>query len=380
MFAITFLQGFVFYGPIATLYRQSRGLSMYNIFLIESIFMILMLVFEIPWGWFADKFGYKPTLIISNLLFFISKIVFYKANSFSLFLIERILVALAVSGISGCDIALLYSSIDKDKSEKVFGIYTALSSAGFLVASIFSTFMIEKSMSLTAFYTIIPYAVALVLTFFLKGEFHKAEIKPSIKESIKDVLNSKRIIIAVISISLMSEVAHSIVVFLNQPQYLRSGIAIKYFGLLTALMQLICLISARTYKFTEWFGQKRTSIVLVTSVFASCIALASTKNPIISVLTIAIIQGSYAMTQPIILDIENKSIRTQNRATVLSMYAMVGDIIASIANVSIGKFADISITTAFNACTIISGIACILILIYFSQNIFFRKTINITTK
>jgi len=62
---IAFLQGFIFYGPIATLYRQSRGISIYEIFMIESIFMILMVAFEIPWGWFADRFGYKTTLALS---------------------------------------------------------------------------------------------------------------------------------------------------------------------------------------------------------------------------------------------------------------------------------------------------------------------------
>ena len=76
MFAIVFLQGFIFYGPIATMYRQARGISMYDIFIIESISWILMIIFEIPWGWFADKFGYKKTIIISNLIFFVSKIIF----------------------------------------------------------------------------------------------------------------------------------------------------------------------------------------------------------------------------------------------------------------------------------------------------------------
>ena len=156
MLIIAFLQGLVFYGPVATLYRQSRGLSMYDIFLIESIFMVLMLVFEIPWGWFADRYGYKITLIIANLLLFLSKIVFYKAYTFKFFLLERVLAALAFAGVSGCDIALLHNSTDDDKGEKVFGMYNASNSAGFLLACLLSTRMIVKSMDISAFITIIP--------------------------------------------------------------------------------------------------------------------------------------------------------------------------------------------------------------------------------
>lgn len=91
---IVFLQGFVFYAPIATVFRENRGISLSQIFLIESISMILIVVLEIPWGIFADKFGYKKTLIISNFIFFISKIIFFKANSFLMFLLERVLLAI----------------------------------------------------------------------------------------------------------------------------------------------------------------------------------------------------------------------------------------------------------------------------------------------
>ena len=73
---IVFLQGLVFYGPVATLFRQSRGLSLNDIFILETIFIILMFVFEIPWGYIADKIGYKKTLVISFFLFFLSKILF----------------------------------------------------------------------------------------------------------------------------------------------------------------------------------------------------------------------------------------------------------------------------------------------------------------
>ena len=84
--------------------------------------------------------------------------------------------------------------------------------------------------------------------------------------------------------------------------------------------------------------------------FISCVLLAYTKNYVLSVCLIAVIQGSFAIAHPIILDIENKSIATNNRATMLSMYAMFGDVVASLVNISIGKFADLSIQTAFLAC------------------------------
>ena len=64
MYAIALLQGMVFYGSIATLYRQASGITIFQITLIESISYILCILFELPWGIVADKIGYKKTMIL----------------------------------------------------------------------------------------------------------------------------------------------------------------------------------------------------------------------------------------------------------------------------------------------------------------------------
>lgn len=58
MYAISCLQGMVFYGPIATLYRQAQGVTVFEITLIESISLVLCLLLELPWGIIADRIGY----------------------------------------------------------------------------------------------------------------------------------------------------------------------------------------------------------------------------------------------------------------------------------------------------------------------------------
>ena len=56
MYAISFFQGMVFYSSIATLYRQAAGISVFQITLIESISLVIALVFEIPWGHFGGPY------------------------------------------------------------------------------------------------------------------------------------------------------------------------------------------------------------------------------------------------------------------------------------------------------------------------------------
>ncbi|TYP49791.1 MFS transporter [Thermosediminibacter litoriperuensis] len=365
MCAIVFLQGFVFYGPIATVYRQARGLSMYDIFLIESISLVLMIVLEIPWGWFADRFGYKSTLVISNFLFLLSKIIFYKADSFELFSLERIILALSISGILGCDIALLYDSIDKEQSEKYFGRYEAAAMLGFFLASMVSTAVVGVSMDMAALLTIFPYAIAWVLTLFLQETGSRTENKPVLLFSLKSAFRDLRMLLLVIAAALVTQVNHSATVFLNQVQYMKSGIDPKYFGIIMAGIQLLPVFSAKTYAITGKLGQGMAMKLLFGAIPVSCFILSRTSHPAVSVVFIAVIGASYSLSRPILLDIQNRSITTADRATLLSIYSMIINIIGAVLNPAVGRAADISIETAFTVCGIIATVAFILIYAYF---------------
>lgn len=367
MYSIMFLQGLVFYGPIATLYRQSRGISINQIFILESIFVVLMLLCEIPWGYFADRFGYKKTLLLSYFLFFISKVIFYAAHSYVMFLLEAVVIAIAISGASGCDSALIYSSINQDESEKTFSLYNAWGAAGFFVASLTSTIIVRFSMDLTALFTIIPYGIAFLLTFFLHDPNMKHEHKNSIMHSFKSVLKNKSILIFIISMALISDTTHSICIFLNQLQYFKSGISIKYFGFLTALMQITCMLSARSYKFSKKFGQGNLIISMFILITISTISLVYTSSAFLSIALIVLIEASFALCQPLSADIQNTSITIEQRATILSIYAMIGDLTSSVINIGIGAATQLSLEKGILFCGIISALGTVMVTAYFKH-------------
>lgn len=336
---------------------------MYNLFLIESVYWILMIIFEIPFGYFADYFGYKKTLIISNFLLFISKIVFWKAYSFSSFMLERVFLSMALAGISGCDTALLYSSCDKKSSEKVLGEYFSISTFGFLIASLMSGFIISISLDATAFYTIFPHGAAFILTFFIKDVPAEKTEHKMINSFIK-VLKSRNLLLLILGFSIVGEVVQSISVFLNQTQYLRSGIDIRYFGLILALAQVLNMSSAKSYMISSKFGINKSIGFLILLIAVCPLVLIFTKIPIFSIIFVLLSSLCMSLIRPMVMDIENKSIILGDRATILSMYAIIGDITSALINPLIGKGADLSIETAFTICFVLSLTAFILFLIY----------------
>ncbi len=367
MFFIIFLQGLVFYGPIATLYRESRGISLSEIFIIESISWILTMLLEVPWGWIADKFGYKRTLVISNFIFFISKIIFFKSYTFSMFLLERVLLSISISGLSGCDTALLYTSLGQNEnSEKIFGLYSSFSTIGFLAACIASYSIIDISMDIAAFLTIIPYGIATIATLFISDTSKSSNKSNSILYNLKVTFKNKQIIYIVISFALISVVVQSVTVFLNQVQYIKSGIDVKYFGILLAINQIIKLSASRSYKLSQKYGKLESIKIIYIAIGLSCIVLALISNNILSIMLILIISLGISLASPMVVDIENKSITIEDRATILSIYSMISSVISACVSPLIGICADISIELAFVTCFII----CIMAYIILKKQVF----------
>jgi MFS family permease len=364
MYAIIFLQGFVFYGPVATLFRQARGLSMSEIFIIESISWILIIMLEVPWGWISDKFGYKKTLIVVNTLFFISKIVFYKAHSFESFLIERIMLSVVLAGLSGCDTALIYASIKESDAQKVFGKYSAFGTLGFLISSVLSTFIVAVSLDYTALLTIFPYGLSVVMTLFLAEVKLESKDKSSVLMNFKRAFADKSVLLFVFSIALVIEVVQAVTVFLNQAQYLRSGIDPMYFGLIVAGIQCARLMSVKASVISGKLGNINAISLLVSLIMGSCLLLALTTNPMLSITCVVIIALSMSVIGPIELDVKNKFIRGNDRATSLSMYSMVGGLIASVGNIIVGKAADQSLQHGLLICILMSIVSLILLRFY----------------
>lgn len=341
---------------------------MSEIFIIESIALLLILVFEVPWGWFADRFGYKRTLIIVNSLYFVSKIIFYQAHGFEGFLLERVILALVIAGLSGCDAALIYASIKEEQAQSVFGRYSAIGTLGFLLACFFSSWIVKISIETTAFFTIFPYGMAMIFTLFLSEVESEKRENMKLKESVKQAFADRSIIFLVVAMALMVEIFQATTVFLNQLQYLKVGIPVHYFGWILAGIQVVRLFSAKTKRVTDRWGNMSTLLILSMIVLVSCVGLLVTSQAVLSILAILLISVSLAIMGPVEMDLKNKSIHSSNRATILSIYSMIASLIGVGGNLIIGKAADYSVEMGFTICALMGGLALIALFLFKREN------------
>lgn len=350
MYAISLLQGMVFYGPVATLYRQAQGVSVLQITVIESISLILCLLLEFPWGMIADKIGYKRTLLLCCVLYFISKIVFWKASGFGCFLLERVILSVVIAGLSGVDSAFLYLSCKKGESQKVFGIYNSLGTAGLLFAALLFSLFVRDHYRLAGFLTVISYGLAAILSAGLtevRREGERTSRTENLWLPLQRTWKNRNLLLLLVGTALLGETHQTVTVFLNQLQYERCGLNTAAMGYIYILVTIAGLCGAWSYKFTERLGDLRCTALFYGSAAAACILLAITESPLLSVLGVLMLRISFSLFQPLQTELQNRQISTDNRATALSANAVIIDSVGAGTNIAFGQLAETSLPVTF---------------------------------
>jgi MFS family permease len=108
--ALAFFQVFLVVMPIAVPFFQSKGLDMQQIFSLQAIFALVVLITEVPSGYAADLLGRRPTLLVGAVVAGLGHTALVFADGFWGLVVFEVALGVSSSLISGSDIALLYDS------------------------------------------------------------------------------------------------------------------------------------------------------------------------------------------------------------------------------------------------------------------------------
>jgi MFS family permease len=97
-----------------------KGLSLSQIFVLQSIFSVAFLVWELPSGLIADRLGRAFSIKLSAPIAASAMVAYGLSNQYWQFVVCELVLALANGLISGIDTALLHDSLKADGREKEF--------------------------------------------------------------------------------------------------------------------------------------------------------------------------------------------------------------------------------------------------------------------
>ena len=348
LYALALLHGMVFYAPVATLYRQAAGLGIFEISLIESISLGLTIALEIPWGWTADRIGYRKTMILCCTLFFISKLVFWQASGFGGFLLERILLSIVCAGLSGVDSSMLYLSCGEEDAHRAFSVYQNLGEVGMLLAAAVYALWVGENYRLAAALTVVSYGLAAALALFLQDV--RTEVKARRERSgsiLRSQLKNRKLLCLVLAAALLGETNQSITVFLNQLKYESVGMDHGTISAAFVLLSIAGLAGGFSARLRERLGAEKMGRGLLFLGMVCCLLLAGAESALLSVTAVLLLRVCFSLFGPLYQQLQNRTIAVSDRATALSMNAVLHDGLGIFLNLIFGSVAQVCLNGAF---------------------------------
>lgn len=326
-----------FFLPILVLFWQDNGLTMFDIYLLQGIFSISMVLSELPAGMIADRLGKKASMILSVAILTVSYLIYGTGKSFNVFLIAEILSALGASLISGADSALLYDTLKhlnrESEYQKIEGRARAVQMVCFAVYNLIGGFIGSYSYRATVYLSAIGPFIALIFSFGLI-EVNTNHITKSVKEafssykslmfeSLKFIKKHKYIQWLILSYALFSGSA-SWLLWMYQPYMKWTGLPVWAFGIAFATFNLsAAYMSHKAYQLEKKYSDIQIMMMLSVLQILPLILMSFIKIPI-SFLFILGQQAVRGLSRPMFNHWVLKYTYADKRATVLSINSLAG--------------------------------------------------------
>src|SRR5262249_35246013 len=110
LYGFSFFDPFMIVIPVWVPYLTTQGITMRQFMELQAVFAIVILCGEVPTGLLSDVWGRKKTLLVGSTLKAISFSLLPLWSSYEGFLFYHLTMGIALSMISGGDVALLYES------------------------------------------------------------------------------------------------------------------------------------------------------------------------------------------------------------------------------------------------------------------------------
>jgi MFS family permease len=367
-----FLSDFWLIAPILVPFYEKNGLSATQVFVVQAIYSVSVLVFEIPSGYLSDVIGRKSTLVLGSLFLPIGLFIYAFSYGFFGFAIAEFIMGIAAALRSGTDSALIYDSLiqmeresDYKKFEGTAEAFHQVAHAGSaILGGLFalSSLRLPFYMNIASGLLLFPLAVS-----FVEPERKKLEAGNPLLEILsisKRALTDPQIK-WIIMFSALLIGAGITGVWSYYMYYIELGLSVGLFGVISAIFGLCSALGASQAHYLEGKLGPRKSIYLPLMISLTFILLGLIKsNSLIPLILMnAFIWG---FSGPVLRDHINKLIESDIRATVLSVGSMIGSLAFVIISPIFGRIVDfLSLEVAhamLGAFFLIFGLYCITML------------------
>jgi MFS family permease len=357
-YLITFLSDFAVstISAVYVLFLLSKGLNLLEVNLVNLAFMIGNFIFEIPTGAYADYFGRKKSVILSNIFLAIGFGVYFLANSFVVFIIAEIIVALAFTFESGALDAWLVDALEQKsyigKVDYVFSHANIISQIAGLLGGLVGAYIGTRSLQLPMGVAALVSLVTVFVTIFMMHENFVPKTILKLSDGIRQVSSTAKegllygirhhvIFWFTIAVLLLNFAFQPLNMYWSPRMYSLAGHQVIILGWAWVGISLFMIFGGIIVrKLLDHHPDYFTMFVYTMLILGLPIFLAALSQTFYIVLTAFLTyEIGRGMFSPLQKSYLNKHIQSATRATVLSFNSMMGKLGAALGLVIMGIIA-----------------------------------------
>ncbi len=312
--------------PIIVLFYEKNGLSLQDIFILKSVYSVVLVTLDIPTGYLADAWGRRNCLLAGCFIAFCGMLCYSLPLTFTLFFVIEILLGIGQSLISGADSALLYDTMLNNKREKEYlkyeGRMTMVGNFSEAGASVIGGLLAISALKLP-FYCQAGVAFIGIPAAFALKELH---IKTAIKNPIKNIssiihyslIKNKQLCYDIMFSAIIGAATLTMAWFV-QPILIDIDMPIGWFGVIGAILNLTVGIAALySDDINKRLGTNKTYALILFFIIAGYISISYHIN-YFSLFIFFIFYIVRGFATPILKGYINRQVFSEMRATVLSI-------------------------------------------------------------
>lgn len=232
---VCFLNGLVFFAPVALLVRTQAGVSEHVFFLLQALLSGVIFLGEIPTGFITDKIGYRKSLILAQVLLLGARsllLAAFVSRSLVLFVVEAVVEGIAACFTSGTGSAYLYALYGENGYLAKTAHAGNFGTAGFIISTVAYAGIYKISgMEGLLITTVVMDIIAVVCSFFLRSESSKAVIADRKEVQILAIFKNKKAFLFVISLAIFS-IAWLLINFFYVVKLENCGLPVEWMSLI----------------------------------------------------------------------------------------------------------------------------------------------------
>lgn len=337
---------FTLWMPFWVLWAYENIESVFLVTVVDSVFWITMIIFQIPAGVLGDKYGRRAVLFTGEACFAVGVLTFGLSTEFWQFLASNVVWALGVCFIVSGDTPYLYDTLVEFNRQGEF--ITVMARAGVVMYAMNAiactlggvlvefTGRIELTLIIASLIALIGSFTVLALKEPKVERFRTGTYVAHLGAGVKTVLSSRAIIVLILFQVVLEVGVYVMAVF--RSIYMREDLHLGdlQIGLFFSSFLVVAGIFAlKAGKIELRLGEKKSLLFLFAATFLSFIVVFLVDSPV-AIVTQYPLYVVAALQAPIIMGYINRRVESSHRSTVVALATFIFTVLLVVVEVASG--------------------------------------------